>query len=308
MSWRIEPHRMATKLIPKTNSGDVKKENSRHRARRIDLFHWIYAAGATIATGITNFIFLYPQNHLIAFLMLAVWIGLVAAYELSSRSLSPHTIPFIAALFCIAMIAYAVVGPNLPDETPIHGYLIPDHEETPKNSCATGDNDVSLILGTSIFATNATARFPVFQLGGRCVPLWLHRTDNGMIVDFDMYADNTNLISRIINNEWHLVSSELSYVDHPDRSTLQVFDKHGNELFYIKYLNPKTIVLRGSFSCGRERPIVVNSETVSTDGGNFIVGTFIDVRNTGPIGPRMIFARACFITHIPPQTTGSTSH
>ena len=138
----------------------------------------------------------------------------------------------------------------------------------------TKENDVSLILGTSAYTTNSKDRFPVFRLG-ECAPLYIRKTDDGLSVDFDMYTPRKDLISRFLDNDWNLVTSEFSYQKHPDRSTLQVFDKKGNELFFIRYLNSKVIWMRGAFSCGTQDPIIVSNESVTARSDNFIMGNIV---------------------------------
>jgi hypothetical protein len=189
-------------------------------------------------------------------------------------------------------------GENLPVETDTHGWLVPDHIETPLMNCPATDSDVILIMGTSAYVTNYPDKFPVFNLG-KCAPLHIQKTDDGLAVDFDMYSPRKSLISRLLNNEWHLVPSEYSYPEHPDRSTLQVFDKTGNELFFVKYLNRRVIWLRGTFSCGPQVPVVVSNHSISTAAGNFIMGNLV---RTGGDGDATIdITHGCFTSHFSDQ-------
>lgn len=45
------------------------------------VYHNVYVLGTSVLVGIADFIFLWPESHLAAFLVLAAWLGLVAIYE-----------------------------------------------------------------------------------------------------------------------------------------------------------------------------------------------------------------------------------
>jgi hypothetical protein len=239
---------------------------------------------------------IYPWRHDVA-----IFSGAIATIALLyAEAFAVGAITSVAWLIlsaCVAFIAFGLnlyVGPNLPEETTIHGYLIPDKIDTPLINCTSKADEVSLILGTSAFTTDYTGVIPVFK-SGECVPLHLQKTHDGLAVDFDMYTPQQDLISRLINNEWRLVPSEFSYQEHPDRSTLQVFDKRGKELFFIKYLNSKVIWLRGVFSCGAQQPVVVDNNSITTQGETFVMGNI--VRGTGNGNGKLVIAHGCFESH-----------
>ena len=255
-----------------TEDGIHNRNSSQHQHN--DLYHWVYVFGATFLVGIMDFAFFWKDDHLAALLILASWVGLISVYELYTRHWSVTSIlGFILGSYAIAGIA-GEYWPTLPEETSIQGHLIPDNIATPLLNCTTKENDVSLILGTSAYTTNSKDKFPVFRLG-ECAPLYIRKTDDGLSVDFDMYTPRKDLISRFLDNDWNLVTSEFSYQKHPDRSTLQVFDKKGNELFFIRYLNSKVIWMRGAFSCGTQDPIIVSNESVTARSDNFIMGNIV---------------------------------
>jgi hypothetical protein len=93
-------------------------------------------------------------------------LSLVAVYELHSRGWSAHIAPAIGAIFCVPLAIFAIIGPNLPEETNIHGRLIPDTINTPLINCAHSESDAVLILGTNAYVASYPDRFPVFNLGG----------------------------------------------------------------------------------------------------------------------------------------------
>jgi len=77
------------------------------------------------------------------------------------------------------------------------------------------------------------------------------RDNNGIALDADFFASTGNLVARIEStttpNEFHLVQPEYSYSKRPDRSSLEVYDKRGNSLFAVRYINPHTLSIKGTF-------------------------------------------------------------
>ena len=62
-------------------SGNPAEKHNGEKNEHSDLYHWVYVAGATFLVGIADFIFLLPENHLLAFLVVASWFSLAAIYE-----------------------------------------------------------------------------------------------------------------------------------------------------------------------------------------------------------------------------------
>jgi hypothetical protein len=236
---------------------------------------------------------LYPISHFLGILTAAALIAILGFPELT---IGYWTASFIAIILAASAL-YVYVGPVLPEETNYKGWLVPANISTPLMKCPIANGDVALIMGTSVYVTDYPDRYPVFNLG-ECAPLHLHKTKDGVAVDFDMYTPTKSLIARLRDNEWHLVPSEMAYSEHPDRSTLQVIDKQGRELFFIKYLNPETIWIRGSFSCGTQQPIVIDNYSITALAKYFVMGTFMEniAPNPGPTIP-IILTHSCVVSH-----------
>jgi hypothetical protein len=85
-----------------------------------------------------------------------------------------------------------------------------------------------------------------------------------VLVNADFYDENGNLSVRITHNEFHLISGQYSYRDRSeDRSELAVYNKAGKEMLYLRYINPKAVVLRGLFSSPDGTTISIDDERVS---------------------------------------------
>jgi hypothetical protein len=84
------------------NRGAPHGDHDQHK----NLYHWIYVAGFTLITAVVDFMFLWPENHLAALLVLAATLSLVAIYELTVFGCSRYWIfAAVIGLFAIAGIA-----------------------------------------------------------------------------------------------------------------------------------------------------------------------------------------------------------
>jgi hypothetical protein len=173
----------------------------------------------------------------------------------SDWSLSPQLFIFTAS-------------PILPEETEIHGWLLPASDDTPHNSCGMigiGKDQLLVIAGSNAIVNRGTQKFRALTVGS-CPVISFDRNQEGSAIDADVFDESGILVARVESNEFHLVPGKYSYGNRPDRSTLTVFDREGNELLAIRYLNPSTIQIRGVFACKGSEPIMVTDDAVMTVG------------------------------------------
>ena len=110
----------------------------------------------------------------------------------------------------------------------------------------------------------------MFELGRRQL-LSITATTNGLLVDADIFSPDGHLAARIRQNEFYLVSREISYSESRDndRSTLKVYDPEGNRMLYVKYANPNTVIIDGVFYApGRATPLVVSERRIDNGFGS----------------------------------------
>jgi len=76
----------------------------------------------------------------------------------------------------------------------------------------------------------------------------------------DIFSANGTLIARIENGEFHLTEGQFAYPKRSeDRSTLAVYDLAGEEVLWVRWINPAVIDIRGTFSCPRHSPLLITS-------------------------------------------------
>jgi hypothetical protein len=232
-------------------------------AYRIQLFDYLGFLWAALLTIIDIFIHFRLHKWSLAWLVLGltVWMGFAQTRTLSRNFRTVQE----ASL-----------------ETETHGWLTPANDLTPPNSCNDHDVPITSAALTIIFGDGtaiSTDRYsrngkslPVFELGGRPL-LSIDATKDGLLIDADIFSPDGRLAARIKQNEFHLVSQEISYSEarDNDRSTLKIYDPEGNRMLYVKYANPTTVIIDGTFYApGRATPLIVGEQGIDNGGYRYV--------------------------------------
>jgi hypothetical protein len=231
---------------------------------------------------------IFPWRHDVAiFAGAAATIALLYAEAFAIGAIT--SIAWVALSATVAVTAFGLnlyVGPNLPAETETHGWLIPANDPAPPSSCSdtniAGHDAIIVFLGGSVGSSRA--RTLVGLEIGDCNVISMTRHDSFVSVDANIFEPHGTLVARISSGEFRLMPYMYSYADRPDRSTIIVYDRRGNELFYIRYLNPQMIKIRGTFACEHEYPVVVtDSEILLHSGSRISHSCTIDKSGPGPV-------------------------
>lgn len=169
---------------------------------------------------------------------------------------------------------------DLPEETELHGWLLPANEATPANGC---DNkpggpswnsqrtpphgSILFLAGTNGAWTTSDGKSTVLQVG-TCLSVSVEREGSQLAFDADVFDRSNELIARIEQNEFHLIAGKYSYQSRPNRSTLIVFDKHGDPLFVVWYLNPTTVKFSGVFVCSDKTKVLITNDAIILPSGS----------------------------------------
>lgn len=238
------------------------------------LYHWVYVAGFCLLTAIVDFAFLWPENHLWALLALAAAVSLVAIYEMTVRGFGPCTVAAtVMCLFAATILAFWVVGPipapaifptpvqrtfegqpRIPlEDTEVHGALKSANEPIPPNGCDDAPNvapdAVKVLIGDNAVVQNGHGKFTAIRVRS-CDAVIVDKRPEGVFVDASLYGKEGEPIATISNNQITALNGE-HYVARQsyDESAVTVKDSAGRELFYVRFLNPTTIRIRGYFGC-----------------------------------------------------------
>ena len=200
-----------------------------------------------------------------------VWISFgVAAFKQSESGV------IWTAYFAItfSLLAFALtwqkrlgerVKPNpLPD---LHGLLIPANDPRPEipNPCRVPGKAV-VVLGSCAFMTDKDWS-GILDIYGQQI-LTLRKEEGGIAISARVISSvNKALIAQITNNEFYVNPSNEFALSRDDWNSLKVTDSGKNTVLYVRFLNPTTIKVLGSFYVNNAPPIVITEEGVKIGGG-----------------------------------------
>lgn len=221
----------------------------------------------TLVFLVFEFYFGWPSSHLFT------WIMAVCTVVGALLFVFPWIFGLPTALF-VLLLGLAItyfLPPMPPAESETHGWLIPANEPTPPNACSNfgpvPDDALLIVVGSEAVWTRAKHR-PILAIGGHNM-LSFTRENNGIALDADFFANTGDLVARIEStttpNEFHLVPPEYSYSKRLDRSSLEVYDRQGNSLFDVRYVNPHTLSIKGTFYSrepGKVQIVITNDAMV----------------------------------------------
>jgi hypothetical protein len=168
-----------------------------------------------------------------------------------------------ASLAIIAGAIYWFVGPIVIPDVEVIGSLQPGNSPTPPNVCGPGpfpDNAIAVLIGDNALVHLGAGKFRALAIG-ECDAISMEQTSAGVRVYADLYDANGKLVARIANGEIHTMTGEnVRQERNGDLSVLIIKDRHGSELLNIRYLNPKTIQVRGIFGCPGHPPVIVRDQ------------------------------------------------
>jgi hypothetical protein len=168
-----------------------------------------------------------------------------------------------AAIFCLFLGLYYRQSHLSPE---LHGLLIPANNVGPKNTClemvpeTERNNFVSLYAGSSVLMTRH--KLTIIKVRDQ-ETLSIAKHDAGISVSTRILAPNNQeiVIGQITDNELWVNPGHEFYSERPDWHNLIVRDHSGHEVFYLYYLNPHTVIVRGVFY-GGQSPIVIGTDAV----------------------------------------------
>lgn len=245
-----------------------------------DLYHWVYVALPTGLIGIADYIFLYPENHLLAFLLLGAWISLVLVYELHKIGYSQSKIATVVLTVMVASVALAaIVGPaHLPDVEAV-GLLSPANDPAAPTCGGVPPNSVTMVIARNRYISPPdTSKFTPVKIGS-CAPITIFKDNNKIYINGEIRNLENKLIGTLNNNEFRAIVGDASYIERDgELSTLVVYERmvwlrlltFDKEILRIRYDNVNTISASGSFTCNNG-PIVFLDKNgdVSINGKRF---------------------------------------
>jgi hypothetical protein len=182
-----------------------------------------------------------------------------AAQNWSARVL---LISILGVILSGAVWVFAPTEKSIPiSDEPAYGALIAAADPTPPNACDSHANrippdTIKVLLGDNVFGISNYGRYSILRIDD-CEAVSLERTRNGIFFNAQLQDDDDNQVVRIVKNKIEALSgSNYHSAQSTDRASITVMNKNGIELFYARFLNPATIVVRGFLGCSHRQSIV----------------------------------------------------
>jgi hypothetical protein len=251
------------------SSGEKTKSESDYRQIIFTaLFELVWFSG--------DVAFWWNESHIIF-----LWWGVLGLVVAILRHIPSLRIALSASILLILLAC--IMQPYLPPmpkhETSTHGWLIPANDPIPPNACDKSMPSIPKDALLILFGDSATVlghlenrdkKLPPLSIVtiADCSVLSIEKGPKGISVNADIFAEDGNLAARIKHNEFHLVQNEISYSerDEDDPSRIAVYDRDGNELLWVRYVNPQALEVRGVFRCRKSQPVIATKDKVIRSG------------------------------------------
>jgi hypothetical protein len=184
------------------------------------------------------------------------------------------------ALWCgVASVVFATLGiafyiegfvlrPKTIPAPELHGLLIPANDPRPILKCPFDvSEDVVVLLGSFTLATKK--EFTGVEIYGQKL-LSLKKTDAGITVSARVISSNNKVVAQITDNEFYVNPSQYFRMERAeDWHTLRVIDGEGAQVLYVRYMNPTTIKVLGSFYTPNGPATIVTEEKLTVGMATF---------------------------------------
>jgi hypothetical protein len=191
-----------------------------------------------------------------------------------------QAIPSLLMIAFFGACAYSVHALQLAKELEqFEGWLYPAND--PDLPCESKfplpDNAIALYLGNSrLIAGRNVSRWPVLVPQDRRIasPILVVEQESRerIALDLDVRGEDGRIVARIQHNHFVLNRNNMLTKQRPDRSTLLVTDQKGTEVLNVRYINPHTIHVLGTFYViGQKEPVVISEMRQDMGGGHIVV-------------------------------------
>jgi hypothetical protein len=229
-----------------------KRDADRERGRKLrEIIGGIFA---TIVWFFIDFAFVWPESHERAYWAAIIFVAaqLIQIIQIPWRI----TVKILVGWFVIAPLGYFFLPATPKPETETHHWLTAANDPTPPNDCGQLPESATLVMFGSnvVWNIGSESNRTALRVGG-CTALEIERGALGLSITGDVFAPDGKIAGRITHNEVHLAQGEIFYADKSgDGSALTVYGSaKGEEIFYVRYINPSAIDIRGNFYCADDK-------------------------------------------------------
>jgi hypothetical protein len=125
-----------------------------------------------------------------------------------------------------------------------------------------------ILAGADQLVTSGKGPVTTFRVA-TCPAPSLRRSAAGLTVTGFGYDDDGNAIWELRDNRFARLQGEYLHVHRPDRSNLGLYDKWEREIFFVRYLAPDTVRIRGRFLCGGVPLVAISDSAIEIGARRF---------------------------------------
>jgi hypothetical protein len=226
------------------------------------LVHVGYVVVVTIIAAIVEYIWLWPEYHLVALLIAAAYFSTIAVVEMVVWGFrASYVTATVLCLFGLAFSVFWWVGPAGAPEAEIGGTLQAGNMPTPPNGCdhapfPVPPNALKVLVGTNAFVHAGNGRFRAIQVA-QCPVVSMERTDKGISVSAILYDSKGRLIAKITRDRIDAISGGDVTVSRDGDLSRLIVRRGDSTLLAVRYLNPTTVEVAGKFGCPGHAPVEI---------------------------------------------------
>lgn len=245
------------------------------RPRREDVMTAVRAAACI---GLFWLLFPHDLTHPMVLGALATMLCLLAVGELSYRDIPADwllgTVAAILSLAVTGWLGWIILFPPPPMPT---GPLVPAGEVLAAGTCPSRPDDMVIALGSDRVMGQGDGPFRAFS-AHECPGPILTRTSKGLMVDALGYDWMNDLVYIIRENRLDFIMVAGLTYHRPDPSTLELRDRFGQPVVYVRYLNRNQVRIRGRWLCREQSQLLIHQKQIRMGGvriGGAMFGTHL---------------------------------
>ncbi len=204
---------------------------------------------------------LEPLHRTMALPVLVIVVSFAVFYELTLRDVSSGVVLTVilslwggAGALWLGLILFYRPLPN--DHAPLRP--AGDHLA---GVCAVPKNGMRVLLGRDELLMRGNGPVTPFRIA-TCPAPSLRRSAAGLTVAGFGYDDDGTATWQLRDNQLVLLEGEYLHVHRTDRTSLGLYDRWEREVFFIRYLTPDTVRIRGRFLCGGAPLVAVSDSAI----------------------------------------------
>jgi len=147
----------------------------------------------------------------------------------------------------------------------ISGQLMPANDPDPPTHCSKIPNDaIKIFLGNSTAWTDSTAwtgrvETTILSVAGQKL-LSIRKIGGAVAISARIYSRDGRIVAEIVDNFFRINPNNYFRREHPDASTLVVYDQYNRKVLDVRYLNRLSLKFLGIFDFPDRRPVVIEEE------------------------------------------------